>query len=98
MPLSPGQLVLDRYRIDALLAQGGMGAVYDAFDTRLNIRCAIKENQLVTEAALRQFEREAQLLAKLRHPHLPRVTDHFLIPGQGQYLVMDFVEGEDLGQ
>jgi serine/threonine protein kinase len=98
MPLSPGQLLLDRYRIDALIAQGGMGAVYDAFDTRLNIRCAIKENQLGTESALRQFEREAQLLAKLRHPNLPRVTDHFLIPGQGQYLVMDFVEGEDLGR
>ncbi len=98
MPLSPGQLLLDRYRIDGRIAQGGMGAVYDAFDTRLNIRCAIKENQLVTEAALRQFEREAQLLARLRHPNLPRVTDHFLIPSQGQYLVMDFVEGEDLGQ
>ncbi len=98
MPLSPGQLLLDRYRIDGRIAQGGMGAMYDAFDARLNIRCAIKENQLVTEAALRQFEREAQLLARLRHPNLPRVTDHFIVPGQGQYLVMDFVEGEDLGQ
>lgn len=98
MPLSKGQLLHDRYRIDALLAQGGMGAVYDGFDTRLNVRCAIKENLLFTEASTRQFEREAKMLAALRHPNLPRVTDHFIVPGQGQYLVMDFIEGEDLNQ
>lgn len=96
MPFTPGQILHDRYRIDGLLGQGGMGAVYDALDLRLGIRCAVKENLLFTEAAQRQFEREARLLATLRHPHLPRVSDHFVIPGQGQYLVMDFVEGEDL--
>ncbi len=98
MPLAPGVLLNERYRIDALLGQGGMGAVYDAWDPRLSVRCAIKENLLFTEEHQRQFEREAQLLARLHHPYLPRVTDHFLIPGQGQYLVMDFVEGEDLRQ
>ena len=96
MPLSTGQLLRDRYRIDALLGQGGMGTVYDAHDTALNLRCAIKENLVLTEAAERQFEHEAQLLAKLRHNGLPRVIDHFIIAGQGQYLVMDFVEGKDL--
>ncbi|MBM4425043.1 MAG: serine/threonine protein kinase [Chloroflexi bacterium] len=98
MSLKPGQLLNDRYRIDALLAQGGMSAVYDAFDTRLNVRCAIKENLLFTEASTRQFEREAKMLAALRHLNLPRVTDHFIVAGQGQYLVMDFIEGEDLNQ
>ncbi|MBI3244280.1 MAG: serine/threonine-protein kinase [Chloroflexi bacterium] len=98
MPLSPGQLLHDRYQIDAFLAQGGMGAVYDAHDVSLNIRCAIKENQLGAEESQKQFEREARLLAALRHPNLPRVTDHFIIPGQGQYLVMDFIEGDDLKQ
>mgnify|MGYP001560594111 CR=1 FL=1 len=44
------------------------------------------------------MKREATLLASLRHPNLPRVTDHFVIGGQGQYLVMDFVPGEDLKQ
>jgi Tol biopolymer transport system component len=96
MSFTPGQILYDRYRVDALLGQGGMGAVYEAWDVRLNIRCALKENLLFTESAQRQFEREARLLATLRHPHLPRVSDHFVIPGQGQYLVMDFVEGEDL--
>lgn len=98
MPLTLGQLLQNRYRINALLGQGGMGAVYDGYDTRLNIRVAIKENQLVTEEARLQFEREAQLLASLRHVNLPRVTDHFVIPGEGQYLVMDFIEGDDLKQ
>ncbi len=98
MPLSPGQLLRDRYQINTFLAQGGMGAVYDGYDTSLNIRCAIKENQLGAEEALKQFEREARMLASLRHPNLPRVTDHFVIPGQGQYLVMDFIEGDDLKQ
>src|SRR2546422_181298 len=43
-----------------------------------------------------QFEREAQVLARLDHPGLPKVTDHFVIQGQGQYLVMNFVKGLDL--
>lgn len=96
MAIAIGHTLHDRYRIDALLGQGGMGAVYDAWDLRLGIRCAVKENLLGTDAAQSQFEREARLLATLRHPNLPRVSDHFVIPGQGQYLVMDFVEGEDL--
>ncbi len=75
-----------------------MGAVYDAWDTALGVRRAIKENLLFTDVHQRQFEREARLLARLHHPNLPRVGDHFLIPNQGQYLVMDFVEGEDLRQ
>lgn len=98
MPLAPGHLLNARYRIDARLSAGGMGAVYAAFDTILRVRCAVKENLIISEPAQRQFEREAQLLAGLRHPRMPRVTDHFFIPGEGQYLVMDFIEGEDLGE
>ena len=96
MPLQPGQVLNNRYRIVKLLGQGGFGAVYRAWDTGLNIPCALKENLDASPAATRQFAREASLLANLRHPNLPRVTDHFSIPGQGQYLVMDLVEGEDL--
>ncbi len=46
--------------------------------------------------AQKQFTREAQILARLAHPNLPRVIDSFIIPEVGQYLVMDYVEGEDL--
>jgi serine/threonine protein kinase len=96
MPLTPGQVLQGRYRIVNLLGQGGFGAVYQAWDTNLNVPCALKENLDSSAEAARQFAREASLLANLRHPHLPRVTDHFFLPGQGQYLVMDYVQGDDL--
>ncbi len=96
MSLQPGQVLNNRYRIVRLLGQGGFGAVYRAWDVNLNRPCAVKENLDVSPEAQRQFTREATVLANLSHPNLPRVTDHFILPGQGQYLVMDFVEGEDL--
>jgi Tol biopolymer transport system component len=96
MNLSPGQVIHTRYRIVRLLGQGGFGAVYRAYDMTLRIPCAVKENFELSAEAQGQFEREALLLAALRHPNLPRVTDHFTVEGQGQYLVMDFVDGEDL--
>ncbi len=97
MPLSTGQLLHhDRYRIVSLLGQGGMGAVYRAWDTTLNIPVAIKENLDASAEAQRQFGNEAGMLARLSHPNLTRVTDYFFLPGQGQYLVMDFIQGEDL--
>jgi serine/threonine protein kinase len=94
--LSPGQILNNRYRIESLLGQGGMGAVYKAWDLNLEHDCAIKENFEVKPEAQRQFRREAQILSTISHPNLPRVIDHFIIPEQGQYLVMDFVEGRDL--
>jgi serine/threonine protein kinase/Tol biopolymer transport system component len=73
-----------------------MGAVYKAKDANLNVEVAVKENLFTTEEYARQFYKEATILASLRHPNLPRVTDHFVITGQGQYLVMDFIQGRDL--
>ena len=98
MPLTPGQVLNARYRIVSLLGQGGFGAVYRAWDLTLKTPCAVKENFDTSPEAVRQFEREASLLAGLRHPNLPRVIDHFSLPNQGQYLVMDYVEGEDLAE
>ncbi len=94
--LQPGDVLLERYRIEGELGRGGFGAVYRAWDTRLKKPCAVKENLEISPQAQRQFSREATVLAGLTHPNLPRVTDHFSIEGMGQYLVMDFVEGEDL--
>lgn len=95
MPLSSGNNLNNRYQIIDMLGQGGFGAVYRALDVRLKHVCAIKENLGPPEVS-RQFEREAELLANLSHPCLPKVTDHFIVPGQGQYLVMELVEGDDL--
>ncbi len=96
MSLEIGTLLHRRYRIVENLAQGGMGSVYSAMDETLGILVAVKENLFTTEEAARQFKLEATILANMRHPNLPRVTDHFDVDGQGQYLVMDYIEGEDL--
>jgi len=98
MPLTTGTVLNNRYRIVRLLGQGGFGAVYRVWDLNMECPRALKENLETSPEAQRQFKREAQLLDKLIHPHLPRVIDHFILPGQGQYLVMDYVEGEDLQQ
>ena len=74
-----------------------MGAVYEAVDQRLSSIVAIKETLVTSADARRAFEREASLLANLRHRSLPSVTDHFA-EGEGQFLVMQFIPGEDLAQ
>ena len=98
MPLTPEAILNGRYRIISILGQGGMGAVYRAEDIHLHTPIAVKENLFLTSEYSRQFEREATIMARLRHPHLPRVRDFFDNPGQGQYLVMDFIEGDDIRQ
>ena len=96
MTLNSGDVLVNRYRIVKLVGQGGFGAVYRAWDTSLGVPVAVKENLDTSAEAQHQFEQEARLLAPLRHDNLPRVSDHFFISGQGQYLVMDFVEGKSL--
>lgn len=98
MTLERGALLNKRYRIVEILGQGGMAAVYRAIDENLGVEVAVKENLFTTDEYARQFRLEAVILASLRHSNLPRVTDHFVIDQQGQYLVMDYIEGEDLRQ
>ncbi len=98
MPLEPGTLLINRYRVIETLGQGGMGSVYRATDENLGVCVAVKENLFLSDEYARQFRLEANILAGLRHPSLPRVGDHFVIDRQGQYLVMDYIEGDDLRQ
>ncbi len=100
--LTAGTLLQSRYRVVALLGQGGMGAVYRAWDTSINVPVALKEMQPQPGlephllAQLRQqFRQEAMVLARLDHPHLVRVT-HFFEEEGNSYLVMNFLEGENL--
>jgi eukaryotic-like serine/threonine-protein kinase len=95
--LTPDSILQGRYRIVRQLGQGGMGAVYEAVDQRLDTTVALKETFFADERLRKQFEREARLLARLHHPALPRVSDHFS-EGDGQFLVMQFIPGDDLSE
>src|ERR1700682_295005 len=95
--LAPDTILKDRYRILGLLGKGGMGAIYEAVDRDLSCTVAIKENLALTEELRYAFSREAKLLANLRHPALPKVTDHFSLK-DGQFLVMEFISGKNLAE
>ncbi|MGC9357212.1 MAG: serine/threonine-protein kinase [Anaerolineae bacterium] len=101
--LEPQAILKERYRVVGPIGQGGMGAVYHAEDLLLTGRvCAIKEiapdpdmaPETLTQLQ-KQFRREAEVLARLDHPNLPKVSDYFTQEGR-EYLVMDFVPGYDL--
>ena len=96
-PLAPDTVLQDRYRIVRLLGRGGMGAVYEALDQRLEITVALKETLSSEESMRKQFEREARMLAGMQHPALPRVSDHF-VEGNRAFLVMQFIGGIDLAK
>ncbi|MDT5062549.1 MAG: eukaryotic-like serine/threonine-protein kinase [Acidobacteriota bacterium] len=94
---APETVLQGRYRIIRQLGRGGMGAVYEAVDERLSRTVALKETLAETDELKRAFEREARLLANLRHSVLPKVIDHFT-EESGQFLVMEFIPGSDLGE
>ena len=103
--LQPKAVLAKRYIIVRKVGGGGMGAVYQATDQRIQGKLwAIKEmsdaaitNPLDKQRAIDAFRREAQLLATLDHGNLPRVSDYFAEGGK-HYLVMDFVQGSTLEQ
>ncbi len=93
------KIIRERYKIVAEIARGGMGVVYLAKDLLTNHQVALKTSSWAGEQKLREgFEIEAKLLARLDHPGLPKVRDYFLLDGNFQALVMDFVEGETLSE
>jgi serine/threonine protein kinase len=93
--LESGIILQNRYEIIEPIGKGGMGAVYLARDQRLDNTIALKETFFKDQMMVAAFEREARLLAGLRHPALPKVIDHF-VDDNGQFLVMEFISGEDL--
>jgi serine/threonine protein kinase len=97
-PLAPNTLLQNRYLVVQLIGKGGMGEVYLAVDQRLGSAMAVKRTFFNDEDQLKAaFEREAKILAMLRHPVLPKVSDHF-IENDIQHLVMEHISGDDLGK
>ena len=97
-PLTPNTLLQNRYLVVHLIGKGGMGEVYLAVDQRLGSAVALKRTFFAENEKLgNAFEREARILGRLRHPVLPKVSDHF-IENENQYLVMEHISGDDLAK
>ncbi len=92
-----------KYRLDALLSQGGFGVTYRATHTLLNQPVVLKTLNLQQEPPKRihdlgeRFIQEAQRLAQFQHPHIVRVSDCF-IEGGRPFIVMDYIAGQTLSQ
>ena len=100
-PALLGTVLDGAYRIDGLLGKGGMGAVYTATHLRLDRRVAVKVmacELAENHEALRRFHREAMVTSGLGHPHIVQVFDFSSMPTGEPFLVMEFLEGEDLDQ
>lgn len=102
--LQAGVTVANRYAIQEVIGIGGMGSVYRARDMHFpNVTklVAVKEmintapDPLVRETIVQNFEREANLLATLHHPSIPRIYDYFSIESRS-YLVLEFIHGKDM--
>ncbi|MVU79832.1 protein kinase [Nocardia sp. ET3-3] len=101
--LNNGAMIADRYRLQRLIATGGMGQVWEALDTRLDRRVAVKvlKAEFSTDPTFRQrFRTEARTTAQLNHPGIASIYDYGETqdPSGGEiaYLVMEFVQGEPL--
>src|SRR5918999_4682352 len=97
-PSLDGALLEQRYRVDALLARGGMSSVYRGLDTRLDRPVAIKimdPRFAADQQFVHRFEREARAAAKIHHPNVVAVHDQGL-DGDHVYLVMELVNGGTL--
>ncbi len=94
-----GTVLEGAYRVTRLIGEGGMGAVYEAVQLRLNKRVAVKlmaRELAANHEALARFHREAEITSHLGHPHLVTVIDFGTAESGEPYLVMEYLEGEDL--
>jgi serine/threonine protein kinase len=99
LALPVDRLVDGQYRLDRLIGKGGMGTVYEAEDLRLQRPVAVKfliGRAFGEQSALRRFEREARLCARLTHPNIVTVFDYGTLPTAGAYLVMERLYGVTL--
>jgi serine/threonine-protein kinase len=93
------RVVNARYRLDRLIGRGGMGAVYEAQDLRLDRQVAVKvmiSRDAGQRIALRRFQREARAAARLNHPNVVAIHDYGAIEPDGAFLVMERVPGQTL--
>src|SRR6185436_833474 len=98
-PIRLPRLFAMRYRLDRRLGRGGFGTVYEALDTALDRRVAVKviRNELMANADIaKRFQREARVAAAFVHPHVVTVHDFGEADGARAFLVMELLEGRTL--
>src|SRR4051812_28634432 len=99
--VSVGQVFQGKYRVDSILGHGGMGVVAECTHLALNERVAIKmlrQDVLLDQDAVSRFIREAQAAVKLKSEYVARVSDVGTFENGVPYMVMEFLEGHDLGE
>jgi eukaryotic-like serine/threonine-protein kinase len=101
MDLPVGTILGDNYRITRLIGIGGMGAIYEAAHVGTSKRVAVKmmsKELSVHPEALARFRREVKVTTELAHPNIVDVFDFGASPSGEPYLVMEYLDGEDLEQ
>lgn len=101
--LKVGQMLAERYMIQGVLGVGGMGSVYKARDMRFpNVTKLVAVKEIINQAdpsmremIVKTFEREANILAELNHPAIPKIYDYFS-HGDKSFLVQEYIDGKDL--
>jgi serine/threonine-protein kinase len=95
-----GQVIAGKFRVERILGEGGMGIVVAARHLQLDESVALKflHGQAADDPeALARFSREAKAAAKLKSEHVARVLDYGVIDDRTPYIVMEYLEGQDLG-
>ncbi|MCA9580010.1 MAG: serine/threonine protein kinase, partial [Myxococcales bacterium] len=94
-----GRVLGGKYRLERVLGEGGWGAVYEARQTDLGRRVAVKvlhTNLALTDEGVARFQREAKAAAALGHPNIVQVTDFQSNPGEPPFIVMEYLDGRTL--
>jgi serine/threonine protein kinase len=97
--LEPGTIIAERYRIDALIGEGGMGKVYAAEHVHMRKQVAVKvlhPEMSTTPEIVARFEREAVAAGKITHANVAAATDFGRLPNESFFLVLEYVAGTDL--
>src|SRR5262245_143852 len=93
-----GEVIAERFEIEQRVGSGGMGEVYRAIDRASEEAVAVKLLLNQEAASVARFMREAEVLAELAHPGIVRYVAHGVLASGAPYLVMEWLEGEDLAQ
>jgi serine/threonine-protein kinase len=102
LPIAPGEVIAEKYRVERVLGRGGMGVVVAAMHLHLDQRVALKF--IIPGAvgddsqAIERFLREARAAVRLKSEHVAKVLDVAKLPSGSPYIVMEFLEGRDLSQ